>query len=75
MLANDNPIGVMIFAVFFGGLTNGGQQLEANSNISSDLVGVIQAIIIMCISADFICRRVRTTKAKSALPKEKEAMK
>lgn len=75
MLANDNPLAVVIFAIFFGGLTNGGQQLEANSSISSDLVGVIQAIIIMCISADFIRRRVRSKKAKTLKIENKEAKK
>ena len=67
MLASNNPIAVVIFAIFFGGLTYGGQQLEANSTISSDLVGVIQAIIIMYISADFISRHVkRAKKSKKA---------
>ena len=67
MLASNNPIAVVIFAIFFGGLTYGGHQLEANSTISSDLVGVIQAIIIMCISADFISRHVkRAKKSKKA---------
>ncbi len=75
MLANDNPIAVVIFAIFFGGLINGGQQLEANSTISSDLVGVIQAIVIMCISADFIRRRVRNKKESSAKPRGKETRK
>lgn len=66
MLASDNPIAVVIFAIFFGGLTYGGQQLEANTSISSDLVGVIQAIVIMCISADFISRRfIRKSRRKA----------
>lgn len=76
MLANDNPLAVIIFAIFFGGLTNGGHQLEANSSISSDLVGVIQAIVIMFISADFLRRKVRKNKKeKAALTGKKEAVK
>lgn len=64
MLAYNNPIAVVIFAIFFGGLTYGGQQLEANTIISSDIVGVIQGIVMMLISADFIIRHRKKAKAK-----------
>ncbi len=70
MLANDNPIAVAIFAIFFGGLTYGGQQLESNSAISSDLVRVIQAIVIMFISADFIVKKTRAKRRNKAREKQ-----
>lgn len=73
MLANDNPIAVAIFAVFFGALTYGGQQLESNSAISSDLVRIIQAIVIMFISADFLAKKARRSRrAKSQARQGKE---
>ena len=62
MLAKDNPIGVVVFAVFFGALNNGALQLAANSGIPSDLVNSLQAIMIIFISADFVVRTVRKTK-------------
>lgn len=62
LLANNNPIGVIIFAIFFGALTNGGLIMSAATSVPSDLIAMLQAILIMLISGDFVIRRIRSRK-------------
>lgn len=62
LLANNNPIGVIIFAIFFGALTNGGLVMSAQTSVPSDLIAMLQAILIMLISGDFMIRRIRIKK-------------
>ncbi len=69
LLASNNPIGVLIFSIFFGALSYGGQQMQVNTNISSNLIGVLQAVMIMMISADFMIKGIKKRK----LAKAKEA--
>lgn len=58
LLAGNHPVGVLIFAIFFGALTNGGLVMSASTNVPSDLITILQAILIMLISGDFIIRKV-----------------
>lgn len=53
LLASNNPIGVVLFALFFGALRSGGLYMSANVGISSDLVDVLQSIMIIMISGQF----------------------
>lgn len=63
LLASNNPIGVVIFAIFFGALTNGGLQMAASTGLPGDLINVLQSLMIIFISADFVIRSVRPSKA------------
>lgn len=64
LLASNNPIGVVVFAVFFGALTNGGLQMAASAGLPGDLINVLQSLMIILISADFILRTARPKKAE-----------
>ena len=62
LLANNHPIGVFIFAIFFGALTNGGLVMSASTDVPSDLITILQAILIMLISGDFVIRQLALKK-------------
>ena len=59
LLASNNPIGVLIFAIFFGALNNGSISMAANTGVPSDLIKVLQSLMILMVSADFVFRTVR----------------
>ena len=58
LLANNHPFGVLLFAIFFGALTNGGLVMSASTDVPSDLITILQAILIMLISGDFVIRKL-----------------
>ncbi len=51
LLARNSPWGVIPAALLFGALTQGGQVMEATVNISAELVGIIQGLMIMLVLA------------------------
>lgn len=66
LLANNHPIGVILFAIFFGALNNGGLVMSASTNVPGDLITIIQSILIMLISGDFVIRKLKTRKKEAA---------
>ncbi len=57
MLAGLNPLGVILVAVLFGGLVNGGFRLQVATGIPSAFILAIQAIVLLfAISASVISR-------------------
>jgi ABC-type uncharacterized transport system permease subunit len=57
LLANGNPIGTIFTALFFGALRNGSLLLEVDTNASREVITVIQALIILAVSAQITIRR------------------
>lgn len=78
LLARNSPWGVIPAALLFGALTQAGQVMAATVNISSQLVGVVQGLIILLVLAAttilyFQRRRRRAdpgVRAASAPPSE-----
>jgi general nucleoside transport system permease protein len=65
LLASLRPSGVVIAALLFGALTNGGKQMGIESGIPSQLLGFIIAMVIMLVAAPGLIRsiwRVKVTK-------------
>ncbi len=56
LLAGNNPIGIVIFAIFFGMLRNGAIFMSISTGISSDIIDVLQSLMIIMISAEFVWR-------------------
>ncbi len=57
MLANSNPIGVVLSALLFGTLNSGSSVLQMNLGISKYLVQVLQFIVVLIMAARFTFRR------------------
>ena len=51
LLANANPLLTVIAALFFGTLRSGSLLLEVDTAMSREIITVIQALIILCVSA------------------------
>jgi simple sugar transport system permease protein len=57
LLANGHPLGVVLVALFFGALRAGSLLMEVETSASREIITVIQAFIILCVSAQFLFRR------------------
>lgn len=57
LLANGSPIGTIFTALFFGALRNGSLLLETDTSASREIITVIQALIILAVSAQVLMKR------------------
>lgn len=56
LLANGSPLGTILTALFFGALRNGSLLLETDTNASREIITVIQALIILSVSAQVLLK-------------------
>jgi simple sugar transport system permease protein len=63
LLGRSNPWGVVAAAVLFGGLRAGGQQMQVSTGVGIDLIGVIQALIIIFVAAPSLITALYRLKA------------
>ena len=59
LLANNNPIGVIFSAFFFGALKNGAMTMQRIADVPSALIDIVRGIIIFTISIDFAVLKIR----------------
>ena len=57
LLANGSPIATIFTALFFGALRSGSLLLEVDTTASREIITVIQALIILSVSAQVLVRR------------------
>ncbi len=57
LLANGNPLVTILTALFFGALRSGSLLLEVDTTASREIITVIQALIILAVSAQILVRR------------------
>lgn len=70
LLGRANPIGTVFAAILFGGLRAGGSTMQANTQTPIDIVLVIQALIVLFISAPALVKyifRLRDIKTGSSV--------
>jgi simple sugar transport system permease protein len=58
LLARSNPIGIIPAAIVWGALRNGASLMQLESGISSNLISIVQALVIVFVAADEIVRRL-----------------
>jgi simple sugar transport system permease protein len=56
LMGRQHPVGIFLSAVLFGALQAGGRQMQAQAGVSLDLIGIIQALIIIFIAAPMLVR-------------------
>jgi simple sugar transport system permease protein len=69
VLGRNHPVGVILGALLFGALRNGGMVMKQLTNVPTDLVVVIQGIVILFVAAPEmfrIFRRIRKGGLRNA---------
>ncbi|MDU8911635.1 ABC transporter permease [Aestuariicoccus sp. MJ-SS9] len=56
LLGRSHPVGVLLAGLLFGALEAGGRQMQVEAGVSIDLIGIIQALIIVFIAAPLLVR-------------------
>lgn len=74
-LAADNPVGVIFAGLVFGALRAGAMELNRATNIPVEFVNVIQAMVVILVSAPLLVKDILHQKGRppSPLTKKKEA--
>ena len=69
LIVRNNPIGIVFMSIFFAILKTGSNSMEFNTGVPSELILVIQAIIILFIAGEQgfkeILKRKRLAKSKA----------
>lgn len=74
LLALNRPIPILVAGVFFSALQIGGLAMQRNSGVSWQLAQVIQAVVIVALSAQIVVKwRQRTTAATPDEPIDLDA--
>nr|MBC8254703.1 hypothetical protein [Ardenticatenia bacterium] len=63
LLARNHPIGVIVAGLFFGALRNGAMNMERITDVPRAMVEIIQATIVLAVSAQFAFDIRRKRKA------------
>ncbi len=58
LLGRSHPVGILFAGLLFGGLEAGGRQMQVDAGVSIDLIGIIQALIIVFIAAPLLVRAI-----------------
>lgn len=58
LLGRSHPLGVLFAGLLFGALEAGGRQMQVDAGVSVDLIGIIQALIIVFIAAPLLVRAI-----------------
>jgi len=58
LLGNLNPIGVLIASIFYAALKTGSEYIGIFTNVPKEIVSIIQAVLILFLSAKFINKRL-----------------
>ena len=74
LMGRSHPLGVLLAGLLFGALEAGGRQMQVDAGVSIDLIGIIQALIIVFIAAPLLVKAIfpwgfRSTRIDKGGPK------
>lgn len=70
LLGRSHPWGVLLAGLLFGALEAGGRQMQVDAGVSIDLIGIIQALIIVFIAAPLLVRAIFPWGFRKSRPAE-----
>lgn len=65
LLANNNPIGVLLSGTFFGILKNGGTNMERATDVPQIITEVTMAIVILAVSSNIVIKKIKLKKREA----------
>ncbi len=65
LLAQNNPIGILFSGLLFGALRNGAMNMERITEVPRAMVDIIQAVIILAVTAQFTIKYFSVKQRKS----------
>jgi simple sugar transport system permease protein len=63
LLGRSHPAGVVLAGILFGALEAGGQQMQTTTDVSIDLILVVQALVVVFIAAPALIRAIYRVRA------------
>ena len=70
LLGRTHPLGIVLAAILFGGMRNGATRMQFLTQIPTDIISVIQALVLLFVAADAIIRfiyHIRTQEERVVL--------
>ena len=67
LLGRTHPLGVVLAALLFGALRAGALQMQGTADVGTDIIVVIQALIIMFVAAPALVREIYRIRARGAV--------
>lgn len=68
LLANNNPLGIVISSVFIAGITIGSQAVARSTAVPVEVSSMIQGIITLFLSAQLVSGHIRKRRKDRTLP-------
>jgi len=64
LLGKSHPLGVILASILFAAMRNGATRMQFLTQLPSDLISILQALILLFVAADAIVRFIFRIKAK-----------